>query len=328
MTRLRRLLAWLFALVVLIGLSLAGAFLWLRHEIAAPGPLAEETIVLVPRGQGIEATAAALAAAGAIRHPWLLLAASRLEPGGSIKAGEYALAPRASVLDLLAQLRAGRVVLRRLTIPEGLTVREVLDLVAATPALDGELPPPPPEGSLLPETYFYVRSDTRAALVQRMREAMDKALAEAWAKRKDGLPLKSPQEVLTLASIVEKETGKPEERSRVAAVYVNRLRIGMRLQADPTVIHALTEGRRELGRELTRADLDTDSPYNTYRAVGLPPGPIANPGLASLFAATRPVDSREIYFVADGTGGHLFAETLAEHNRNVARFRRLRSGAP
>jgi UPF0755 protein len=312
----------------MLALALGGAYLWLKQEVAAPGPLAQETIVLVPRGQGIEATAASLAANGAIKHPWLLLAASRLEPGGSIKAGEYALAPRISVLELLAQLRAGRVLVRRLTIPEGLTVREVLDLVTAAPALDGRVPAAPPEGSLLPETYFYVWGDTRSGLVQRMGEAMDKALAEAWAKRKDGLPLKSPQEALTLASIVEKETGKPEERSRVAAVYVNRLRQGMRLQADPTVIHALTEGRRELGRDLTRADLDTDSPYNTYRAVGLPPGPIANPGLASLVAATRPLDSREIYFVADGTGGHLFAETLADHNRNVARFRRLRSGGP
>ena len=325
---MKRFLIALFALVLLLALALGGGFFWLRHEIAAPGPLAQETVILVPRGQGIEATAAALAAGGMIKHPWLLLAASRLEPGVSIKAGEYALPARISVLDLLAQFRAGRVLVRRLTIPEGLTVREVIDLVGAAPALDGAPPSGLPEGSLLPETYFYVWGDSRVGLVQRMRDAMEKALAEAWAKRKEGLPLKSPAEALTLASIVEKETGKPEERTRVAAVYVNRLRQGMRLQADPTVIHALTEGRRDLGRELTRADLETDSPYNTYRTVGLPPGPIANPGFASLLAATRPIESREIYFVADGTGGHAFAETLADHNRNVARFRRLRSGAP
>jgi UPF0755 protein len=323
---LKRLFAWLFALVVVAALVAGGGYLWLKNEIAAPGPLAQETIVRIPRGQGIEATAAALAAEGIIKHPWLLLAASRLEPGGSIKAGEYALPPRVSVVDLLGQLRAGRVLVRRLTIPEGLTVREVLELVAAAPALEGDLPTDLPEGHLLPETYFYVWGDTRAGLVQRMRDAMDKALAEAWAKRKDALPLKTPLEVLTLASIIEKETGKPEERSRVAAVYINRLRQGMRLQADPTVIHALTEGRRDLGRDLTRADLETDSPYNTYRYAGLPPGPIANPGRASLIAATQPIDSREIYFVADGTGGHAFAETLADHNRNVARLRKLRSG--
>jgi UPF0755 protein len=325
---MKRTLLALLALVLLLALGLGGGFLWLRHEIAAPGPLAQETIVLIPKGQGIEATAAAFATAGIVKHRWLLLAASRLEPGASIKAGEYALPARISVLDLLAQLRAGRVLVRRLTIPEGLTVREVMDLVGAAPVLDGAPPTGLPEGSLLPETYFYVWGDTRAGLVQRMRDAMDKALTEAWAKRKEGLPLKSPAEALTLASIVEKETGKPEERTRVAAVYINRLRQGMRLQADPTVIHALTEGRRDLGRDLTRADLETDSPYNTYRAVGLPPGPIANPGLASLLAATRPIESREIYFVADGTGGHAFAETLADHNRNVARYRRLRSGAP
>jgi UPF0755 protein len=324
--RRRWLLGALTASVLLVAGALAAGYLWLKSEIAAPGPLAAETIQVIPRGQGIEATAAALHAAGVIRHPWLLPIASRLEPGASIKAGEYAFAPGISLHELLVQLRAGRTLVRRLTIPEGLTTREVLDLVSAAPALDGTVPPGLAEGSLLPETYHYSRGDSRAAMVVRMRDAMDKALAEAWAKRKPDLPLKTAAEALVLASIIEKETGKPEERAHIAGVYINRLRLGMRLQADPTVIHALTGGARELGRDLLRTDLDVVSPYNTYRVVGLPPGPIANPGLAALNAATRPEETKAIYFVADGTGGHAFAETLAEHNRNVAKLRRLKAG--
>jgi len=324
---MRRLLAVALALLSLAGLAAGGGYLWLLREIDRPGPLAAETTVVIPRGAGLEAIAGQLEAAGLLRHPYLLFAATRLQPGGNLKAGEFAVPAGSSVRGLLDLLRSGRTVVRRLTIPEGLTVREVLALVSAAPALEGTvLTPPPPEGSLLPETYFYSWGDSRAVLVNRMREAMDKALAEAWARRLPDLPVKTPAEALTLASIVEKETGKSEERALVAGVFVNRLRAGMRLQADPTVIHGVTMGQAPLGRELTRADLDGDSPYNTYKVVGLPPGPIANPGLASLQAATRPATTKALYFVADGEGGHRFAETLAEHNRNVARWRRIQAG--
>lgn len=324
---MRRLLAALLTLIVLSGAAIGAGYFWLLAEIDRAGPLAGETTVVIPRGAGMEAIAEQLQAAGLLRHPFVFLAASRLQPGPSLKAGEYAVPAAASTRELLALLRSGRTVIRRLTIPEGLTVREVFDLLAAAPAMEGSVPSPPPsEGSLLPETYFYSWGDSRAALANRMREAMDKALADAWAKRLPDLPIKTPAEALTLASIIEKETGKAEERAQVAGVYMNRLRIGMRLQADPTVIHGITLGQAALGRELTRADLDGNSPYNTYKVVGLPPGPIANPGPASILAATRPATTKALYFVADGAGGHLFAETLAEHNRNVARWRRIQAG--
>lgn len=324
---MRRLLAALLTLIVLSGAAIGAGYFWLLGEIDRAGPLATETSLVIPRGAGMEAIAEQLQTAGLLRHTFVFFAASRLQPGPSLKAGEYAVPAAASTRVLLALLRSGRTVIRRLTIPEGLTVREVFDLLAAAPALEGSVPSPPPaEGSLLPETYFYSWGDSRAALANRMREAMDKTLAEAWAKRLPDLPIKTPTEALTLASIIEKETGKPEERAQVAGVYMNRLRIGMRLQADPTVIHGITLGQAALGRELTRADLDGNSPYNTYKVVGLPPGPIANPGPASILAATRPAATKALYFVADGAGGHLFAETLAEHNRNVARWRRIQAG--
>jgi len=206
---------------------------------------------------------------------------------------------------------------------EGWTVREVFDVLQASPLLEGPLPPPPAEGTLLPETYFFVRGDSRGALVERMKGNMSETLARLWAKRDPKVALESPLQAVVLASIVEKETGLKDERARVAAVFHNRLKKGMSLQSDPTVIFAVTLGKAPLGRDLTYADLKLDSPYNTYVIVGLPPSPIANPGEAALTAVLHPKATKELYFVADGTGGHAFAETMDGHLKNVAKWRKL-----
>ncbi len=317
--RRRRLVGVLLAL-----LSAAGGFaFWSWDDFNTPGPLAEERRIVVPKGTGLAPLADLLAERGVLRHP-LVFRAFVIVDGAQhrLKAGEYAFPAAISAASVRDLLVVGRTVVRRLTVPEGLTTAAVLDLVRGADGLVGE-PPDPGEGRLLPETYHYSYGDSRAGLVARMQRAMDKALAGLFRDRPAGSPLKSETELLTLASIVEKETGVSGERAAIAGVFVNRLKRGMRLQTDPTVIYALTGGGRDLGRPLTRADLRVDHPYNTYRIRGLPPGPIANPGLASLEAAARPAKTKALYFVADGAGGHLFAHTLREHNRNVARYRRL-----
>ena len=316
--RHRRLVGILLALLAAAG----GLAFWFWHDFNAPGPLAEERRVVVPKGTGLAPVAELLAERGVLRYP-LAFRAFVIVDGAQhrLKAGEYAFPAAVSAASVRDLLVAGRTVVRRLTVPEGLTTAAVLDLVRGAEGLVSE-PPDPGEGRLLPETYHYSYGDSRADLVARMQRAMDKALARLFRDRPAGSPLKSETDLLTLASIVEKETGVSGERAEIAGVFVNRLKRGMRLQTDPTVIYALTGGERDLGRQLTRADLRVDHPYNTYRIRGLPPGPIANPGLASLEAATRPARTKALYFVADGAGGHLFAHTLREHNRNVARYRR------
>ena len=317
--RRRRLVGVLLALLSAAG----GLAFWSWDDFNAPGPLAEERRIVVPKGTGLAPLADLLAERGVLRHP-LVFRAFVIVDGVQhrLKAGEYAFPAAISAASVRDLLVVGRTVVRRLTVPEGLTTAAVLDLVRGADGLVGE-PPDPGEGRLLPETYHYSYGDSRAGLVARMQRAMDKALAALFRDRPAGSPLKSETELLTLASIVEKETGVSGERAAIAGVFVNRLKRGMRLQTDPTVIYALTGGGRDLGRPLTRADLRVDHPYNTYRIRGLPPGPIANPGLASLEAAARPAKTKALYFVADGAGGHLFAHTLREHNRNVARYRRL-----
>jgi UPF0755 protein len=211
----------------------------------------------------------------------------------------------------------------RLTIPEGLTAAQIVQLVDRADAATGQAPTPP-EGMVLPETYSYERGVTRAALIARATAAMSRTLADIWAERAPNLPLAAPLQLLTLASIVERETAKPEERAHVAGVFLNRLRLGMKLQSDPTVIYAASGGAGVLDHAITRAELDRDSPFNTYRVAGLPPGPIASPGLAALEAVAHPAATDDLYFVADGSGGHAFSRTVEEHNRNVAHWRSLR----
>ena len=315
---LKRAGAALLALALLAG----GAFWGATNRIAAPGPLAEATNLIVPRG-GTEGIAAVLREAGIISQPRLFAFAawwSRAE--GPLRAAEFSFPARASIREVLGVLREGRPVQRRLTIAEGLTARQIMALVERTEGLSGE-PPALAEGAALPETYAFTWGDTRASLARRAVAAMDAALAEAWAARAPNLPLANPREALILASIIERETGVAAERALVGGVFANRLRRGMMLQSDPTVAYVPGQGL-PLERPLSRADLDQAHPFNTYRIRGLPPGPIASPGREALRAATRPAETEFLFFVADGTGGHAFARTLEEHNRNVARWRALR----
>lgn len=294
-----------------------------RVDIEAPGPLANDTVVVVPQGAGLSAIAETLAGAGVIEKPLLFrLYARWMDRDRSLQAGEFLFPARANFSDVLDILESGVAVQRQVTIPEGYTSLQAAAIVRLTDVLRGDVERIPDEGAILPETYNFVRGDTRMDVLERMEAAMRDALAKAWANRAPDLPLNSPQEALILASIVEKETGVAAERARVAAVFINRLRKGMRLQSDPTVAYGVAGGRG-LDRPLTRSDLDTPTPYNTYTETGLPPTPIANPGRAAIEAVLNPMDTDEFYFVADGTGGHAFSKTLAEHNRNVAKWRKI-----
>jgi UPF0755 protein len=318
----------LFLLLLVLGAGLAGGTAyWAYTRFHEPGPASAPTTVVIDQGLGVRAIADRLAAAGVIDAPLIFAAGVRVYgEGRPLRAGEYAFAARLSMRQVMQQLMDGATVVHRLTIPEGLTSAEIVALVAAAPDLEGAVPAAiPAEGTLLPETYFYSKGDARAQLLARMATAMSEALAELWPRRDGAVPLETPAEAVILASIVEKETGLPEERPRVASVFFNRLERGMPLQSDPTVIYALTDGKGPLDRGLTRADLQVADPYNTYVNAGLPPGPIANPGRASLEAVLHPDDTDDLYFVADGNGGHAFAETLDEHNRNVAAWRKLRN---
>lgn len=295
-----------------------------RVRLDAPGPLASSRAVVIPKGVGGEGIARRLAETGVIADPRLFRVAVRL--GRSpLLAGEYEFPAGISALNAIRLMQSGRTVIRRLTVPEGLTVRQVLALLAQTEGLDGEVRRPPAEGTLLPETYHFSYGDSRQGMIDRMNQSMREVLAKSWASRSAPPILKTPEEALALASIVEKETGVAAERPRIAAVFFNRLKFGMKLQSDPTVIYGISGGEGVLGRALTRADLEADSPFNTYARAGLPPAPIANPGRAALAAVLNPVLSDELYFVADGSGGHAFAKTLDEHNRNVARWRKFQN---
>lgn len=297
---------------------------WGYGQFKAPGPLKTKTTLIIERGSGIDGITRDLQKAGVLDHPLVFRVASRFGAADNpLKAGEFAFGPGISPEETLGLLRSGKTVVRRLTVPEGLTTADIMSLLVSSEGLKGVVATIPEEGALLPETYHFSFGDQRQAIVRRMTDAMDSLLANLWRNRVPGSPLASARKALILASIVEKETAKPAERPRIAAVFLNRLKKGMRLQSDPTVVYGLTGGVRALGRPLTHADLKKPSPFNTYMIDELPPSPISNPGSASLEAVLRPAMTQDLYFVADGSGGHVFSVTLKEHNRNVAKWRKL-----
>ncbi len=316
-------------LIAVVGLCLAAAIgilgtRWALDWYDAPGPSTEAKTLVLERHAGSESIGGTLEGAGILTHVRLFMLAARLT-GGELKAGEYLFPAAISPAGILDLLRSGKTVVHRLVIPEGLTSAEIVGLVTGAEAMSGDITGKPDEGTLLPETYFYSWGDKRQALVDRMRRGMTKLVADLWAARKPGLALDTPAEAVTLASIVEKETGVEAERPLIAGVFYNRLKLGMKLQSDPTVSYAITQGEHPLGRSLSRADLDLASPYNTYFAKGLPPGPIANPGRAALKAVLDPAPTDALYFVADGSGGHAFSATLDAHNKAVQHWRQLQA---
>jgi UPF0755 protein len=314
-------------LVLLLAIA-GGGWIWERLDFVAPGPDAlrgSETIVEIAPGDRLWKIAGLLRDAGVVRSPLLFAVGVRLlGEGPLLKAGEYAIPSRVSMDDLADILIAGRSIEHKITAAEGLTSQMVADIVNADRGLTGDTQATAAEGALLPETYLFTKGATRVSIIQRMREAQASFVARAWTSRAPGLPFASPLEAVTLASIVEKETAIPEERRHIAAVFINRLRLGMKLESDPTVIYGISKGY-PLGHSIRASELASNTPYNTYVISGLPPTPICNPGKDSISAVLNPDRSGDLYFVADGTGGHAFAATKSEQDRHVAHWRQIES---
>jgi len=315
----------IFTLLILV-LIIGGGIVFVgKNRLEAPGPLQEEKVVIIPPRSGMMDIADVLTREGVIQEHRLVFIGGvfALNARSELKAGEYLFPKQASVREVLEIIVEGKVVQHQITVPEGLTSEQIVARLLDNEILSGNVKEVPREGSLLPDSYHFNRGFTREQMIQRMRQAQDKLLREVWERRNPDLPLKSPDQLVVLASIIEKETSKPEERTRIAAVFVNRLKQKMKLQTDPTVIYGLVFGKGSLGRPLTRSDIAQPTPYNTYVIDGLPPGPIANPGRASIEAAATPARTKELYFAADGTGGHAFAETYEQHQKNVVRLRMI-----
>jgi UPF0755 protein len=314
--------------IFLIVAVAAGYVLYIgKQRFDAPGPLQQDRIVNIPRGSGIRDITDVLSREGVIDQPWVFIGGVLLlKAREGLKAGEYQFKAHASLSDVVSTISEGRVVVHQISIPEGLTSEQIVARLMADDVLTGNIDEIPPEGSMLPDTYSFTRGMTRAQMIVHMQHAQQRLVKEIWERRSPDLPLKTPEQLVILASLVEKETGKPEERTRIAAVFVNRLKQKMRLQSDPTIIYGLVGGKGTLGRPIMKSEIDQPTPYNTYQIDGLPPGPIANPGRAALEAAANPARTRELYFVADGNGGHVFAETYEQHQKNVMRLRQLEAG--
>src|SRR5262245_40774220 len=318
----------IFTILIILMIGAGAVYYYGRQILETPGPLKEDKIVNIPARAGKRDIADVLSREGVINvNPWVFIGGVfALKASSDLKPGEYSFQKNASLRDVIATIVEGKVVQHAVTIPEGLTSEQIVARLSDNDIFTGSVRELPREGTLLPETYKFPRGTTREQVIQRMQQAHKRVLAEIWERRSQDIPIKTPEQLVTLASIVEKETGKPDERSRVAAVFVNRLKQKIKLQSDPTIIYGLVGGKGTLGRPIQRNEIAQPTPYNTYVIDGLPPGPIANPGRASLEAAANPARTKELFFVADGTGGHAFAENLDQHNRNVARLRAIERG--
>lgn len=312
----------LLSLIMLFIFVIGGACYFIKMQLDAPGPLRSATTVFIPKGEGMNSIATRLRREGVIVDSSLFIAGAMIRQAGRrLQAGEFLFQEQISMDQVLDTLTYGDAILHKITIPEGRTSEQIVALLHEDETLIGDIEQIPPEGSLLPDTYKFVRGTERGDVLERMRKAQTQALQTVWEKRDKGLPLASPHEMVVLASIVEKETGRADERPRVASVFINRLRKSMRLQSDPTIVYGLVGGKGILGRPILKSDIERRTLYNTYRIDGLPPTPISNPGLAALEATANPSHTNDFYFVADGRGGHVFASDLRGHNRNVARWR-------
>ncbi len=310
-----------FFIILFLSSSAAAYLAW--QDFTLPSKLAQETTIILPRGSGFIKSMEILAENKIISHPLpVKIIAYITGYASNIKAGEYSFSASISPKEVLKILAQGKVVRHKITFAEGLNLREMLEILRADNVLEGDITGNIDEGSLFPETYYFIRGDTRASIIARMQEKMRSTINELWEKREDNLPIKDKNQALILASIVEKETGLASERTRVAGIFINRLNRGMRLQSDPTVVYGIEKNTgKPLGRTLTISDLKTLTLYNTYVIDSLPLTPIANPSRASIEAVLHPLKSDELYFVATGDGGHNFASTLADHNKNVQKYR-------
>ena len=312
----------ILTILLVVGLAAGAIYSFGKQRLEAPGPLERETVVNIPRGLGLREIADLLAKENVIETPWMFIGGVLvLKAREDLKYGEYKFGKNLTLRETIETIVEGKVVQHAFTIPEGLTSEQIVARLAEIDFLAGNIREIPKEGTLLPDTYNFPRGATREQAIQRMEQAHARVLKEIWDRRSAEVPVKSPEALVTLASIVEKETGRPDERSRVAAVFVNRMRQRMKLQSDPTIIYGLVGGKGTLGRPIMRSEIDQPTPYNTYVVEGLPPGPIANPGRASLEATAKPARTKELFFVADGSGGHAFAENLQQHQQNVTKLR-------
>jgi UPF0755 protein len=311
---------WLFMLLA-TGL-LVGAAAGL--SVVLPSPAGNKQIIFIPRDAGLLGIGRVLAEKSILYHPWQFAVPAKWLARGNLHTGEYEIPPHLSVLDMIALFRAGKTILHKVVVPEGLSNAEIIQLLQQEPLLTEPLGVIPAEGQLYPATYFFSRDDSRASIINQMKKTASEILQREWQGRTANLPLTTPEQALVLASLIEKETGIANERDIISGVFMNRLRLGMRLQSDPTVRYGVAQQEgKPLKGALTSADLVMPTPYNTYVITGLPPAPIANPGRAALHAALHPAAHNYLYFVANGSGGHAFAASLAEHNRNVSQWRKL-----